>query len=64
MCNLNNLIVAFNMILKFTEVTLNSSIFVVDIFGTNPARKFGIIGFTHEVSFGLLQYDFVSEINR
>ena len=49
-------IVTFNMNPKFTEVTLNSFIFVMDIFGTNLARKFdGMINITHEVSFCLLR---------
>ena len=48
-------VVTFNMNPKFTEVTLNSFIFVMDIFFTNLARKFGIISITHEVSFCLLQ---------
>ena len=47
-------IVAFNMNLKFTEVTLNSFIFVKDVFCTNPARKFGIIDIVHEISSYLL----------
>ena len=41
--------VTFNMDPKFTEVTLNSFIFAMDIFCTNPARKFGMIDITHEV---------------
>ena len=32
---------------KFAEVTLNSFIFVMNIFCTNPARKFGLINNTH-----------------
>ena len=55
-------IVTFNMNSKFTEVTLNSFIFVMDIFCTIPARKFEMIDITHEVSFCLLHYDFGSEI--
>ena len=35
---------------KFTAVTLNSFIFVMDIFCSNPARKFVIIDIAHEVS--------------
>ena len=37
--------------------TLNSFIFVMDIFSTGPARKFGIIGVTtcHQASLCLLQ---------
>ena len=45
---------------KFTKVTLNT--FVMYIFCTNPARKFGIIDITLDVSFCLLQLDLVSEI--
>ena len=44
--NINTL----NMNPKFTETILNSFIFARDIFCTNPARKFGIIDITHEVS--------------
>ena len=36
---------------KFAEVTLNSFIFVLNIFCTNLARKFGMINITHEVNF-------------
>ena len=36
---------------KFTEVTLNSFIFVFNIFCINPAKKFGMMDVTHEVSF-------------
>ena len=36
-------VVTFNMNPKFTEVTLNSFIFIMDIFCTNLARKFGMI---------------------
>ena len=36
---------------KFTEVTQNSFIFVMDIFYTNPARKFGMIDIKREVQF-------------
>ena len=41
---------------KFTEVTLNSFVFVRDIFCTNPAMKFGIIDITNEVSSYLVYY--------
>ena len=41
-------VVTFNMNPKFTEVTLNSFTFVMDVFCTSPARKFGIIDLTHE----------------
>ena len=51
-------IVTFNMNPKFTEVTLNSFIFVRVIFYTNPARKFGLSDNTHEVS-SLLQYSVI-----
>ena len=47
---------------KFTKVTLNSFIFVLNIFCTNLAKKFGMINITHEVTFCLLQYEYVSEI--
>ena len=47
---------------KFTKVTLNTFIFVMYIFCANPARKFGIIDITLDVSFCLLQLDLVSEI--
>ena len=40
---------------KFTEVTLNSFIFVRDISYTNPAGKFGISDIKHEVTSFLLQ---------
>ena len=36
-------IATFNMNPKFTEVILNGFVFVMDIFWTNPARKFEII---------------------
>ena len=41
--------VTFNVNPKFTEVTLNNFIFVMDIFWTNPARKFGLNDVTHKV---------------
>ena len=47
---------------KFTKVTLNSFIFVLNIFSTNLAKKLGMINITHEVTFCLLQYEYVSEI--
>ena len=47
---------------EFTEVTLNSFIFVIDIFRTDPARKFETIDITHEFSFCLLHFDFAKEI--
>ena len=50
-------VVTFNMNPKFTEATPNSSIFVMNIFCTNLARKFGMINITHEVSFCLLEED-------
>ena len=40
--------VTFNMNPEFTEVTLNGFIFVMDIFCTNPARKFGMIDITFD----------------
>ena len=40
-------IVTFNNVNpKFTVITLNSFIFARDIFSTNHARKFGMIGIT------------------
>ena len=44
-CNLIK-IVTFNVNPKFTGVALNRFIFTMDIFCTNPARKFGLIDFT------------------
>ena len=40
--------VTFNMDPKFAEVTLNGFIFTMDIFCTNPARKFGMIDIAHK----------------
>ena len=39
----------------FTKVSLNNFIFIMDIFGTGPTKKFGIIGITtrHQASFCL-----------
>ena len=48
------LIVVFNMTPKFTEVTLNSFVSIVNIFHTKSTRKFEIIDITHG-SFCLLQ---------
>ena len=48
-------VVAFNINPEFTEVTLNSFLFVMDTFCTNPARKFGMIDITHEVSLFITQ---------
>ena len=48
-------VATFNMNPKFTEVTLNSLIFVMDIFSKNLERRFRMINVTHEVSFCLLQ---------
>lgn len=36
-------VVTFYMNARFADVTLNSFIFVIDIFCTNCARKFGMI---------------------
>ena len=44
-CNLIK-IVTFNVNPKFTGVALNRFIFTMDIFCTNPARKFGLIDIT------------------
>ena len=40
----------------FAKVTLNSFIFIMDIFCTGPVKKFGIFGITtrHPASFCLL----------
>ena len=47
----------FNTNPKFKEVTLNSFIFVIDIFCTNPARKFAFTDITYEAcSFCLLHF--------
>ena len=54
-------ILEFKVNSKFTEVTLNSFIFIMGIFCTSSTTKFGIIGITHEVSFCLLHYEFASE---
>ena len=48
-------VVRFNLTPKIAEVTLNSFIFVLDIFCTNVARKCGMINITHDVTFYLLQ---------
>ena len=48
-------VVTFNINPEFTEVTLNSFLFVMVIFCTNPARKFGMIDITHEVSLFITQ---------
>ena len=54
---------------KFTEVTLNSFIIIMNIFYTNPARKFGIterkfgmIDITHGVDLCILHFGFVNKI--
>ena len=39
---------------KFTEVTMNSFILIMNFYCTDPARKFGMIDIEHEVSFCLL----------
>ena len=46
-------VATFNVNSKFTEVTLNSFIFVVDIFCTYPARKFEMIDIIHAGSYFL-----------
>ena len=48
------LLVTLSMNPNFTEVILNSFIFVMDIFCTKPTRKFWIIDLTHEASFCLI----------
>ena len=50
----NLLMVVFNMTPKFTEVTLNSFVFFMNIFHANSTGKFEIIDITH-ASFCLLQ---------
>ena len=54
---------------KFTEVILNSFIIIMNIFYTNPARKFGIterkfgmIDITHGVDLCILHFGFVNKI--
>ena len=46
-------VVTFNVNSKFTEVTLNSFIFVVDIFCKYLARKFEMIDVIHAGSYFL-----------
>ena len=46
-----------NMNPNFTEATFSRFNFVMDIFYTDPARKFGIIGINHKTaSFCLLHF--------
>ena len=56
------MVITFDMNPKFTEVTPNSIIFVMNNFCRNPVRKFRIIDTIHKISFCLPPFAFVNEI--
>ena len=58
------MVATFDMNPKFTEVTPNSFIFVMNNFCRNPVRKFMIIDIIQKISFCLPPFDFVNEILR
>ena len=56
------MVITFDMNPKFTEVTPNSFIFVMNNFCRNPVRKFRIIDTIQKISFCLPPFAFVNEI--